>query len=652
MSAQKITAGQRINLSLVSWGRLGEAMAYHNGQEVFVLGGIPGERVAAEVIRVRRKYVAAQVVQVLEPSPDRVKPPCNYYGQCTGCQWQHLDYPAQLAVKQGKVVDALRRVGGFENVPVRPILPSPRQYEYRNHARFTVSREGALGFVNRETRRFVRVDRCMLMHDGINQLLDQLQDGCGETTQLAIRAGRETGDFLVQPALKNPAITLATGQKRYLESVSGRQFRVASPSFFQVNIEQTGELLRVVREALNLKGDETLLDAYTGVGTFAILLAPWVKRVYAIEESTAAVADARENAAGLDNVEFLTGKAETVLAALPEPPDVVILDPPRAGCQPAALRNLIEMGPPRVVYVSCDPETLARDLKILGNGPYAIERIQPLDMFPQTHHVECVALLTRELPGTMPERMPGTMTEKTAKLILASASPRRRELLTELGLDFSVIPSEAPEEPEAGESPAEMVQRLSRDKARIVAARRFPRLSRSYVVGADSTVVLEGRAIGKPADAAEARAMLRELRGTEHQVTTGLTVMNVASGHSLTDYMTADVVMRDFSDAEMEASIASGAPMDKAGAYAIQDEEFRPARLKSGCYTNVVGLPLCRLVVMLRELGYPLPSDLPRTVGDNCLTDCPFRPNDAASCDRIRTREGDSPASPGPGGAL
>lgn len=645
MSAQKITAGQCIDLSLVSWGRLGEAMAYHNGQEIFVLGGIPGERVSAEVIRVRRKYVAAQVVQVLEPSPDRVQPPCNYYGQCTGCQWQHLNYPAQLAAKQGKVVDALRRVGGFENVPVMPILPSPGQYEYRNHARFTVSREGALGFVNRETRRFVRIDRCMLMHDGINRLLGKLQDNCGETTQLAIRAGRETGDFLIQPALKNPAIALSTGQKHYLESVSGRRFRVASPSFFQVNIEQTGELLRVVREALNLKGDETLLDAYTGVGTFAILLAPWVKRVYAVEESAAAVADARENAAGLDNVEFLLGKAEEVLTALPEPPDVVLLDPPRAGCQPAALRSLIEMGPPRVVYVSCAPETLARDLKMLGNGQYAIERIQPLDMFPQTHHVECVALLIRELPGT-----PETMIEKTPELILASASPRRRELLTELGLDFSVIPSEAPEAPEAGESPAEMVQRLSRDKARIVADRLAPRLSRGYVVGADSTVVLEGRAIGKPADTAEARAMLWELRGTEHQVATGLTVMDLASGRSLTDYMTADVVMRDFSAAEMEESIASGTPMDKAGAYAVQDREFRPAQLKSGCYTNVVGLPLCRLTAMLRELGYPLPPDLPRAVGENCRTNCPFRPGEAPSFDRMRAREGDSPASRGAGG--
>ena len=610
MNEQKLTVGQRLDLSLVSWGRLGEAMAYHNEQEVFVLGGIPGEEVTAEIVRVRRKYVAAKVVEFLQASPDRVESPCGYYGDCTGCQWQHLDYAAQLDAKYAKVVDALRRVGGIEGAPVLPILPSPRQYEYRNHARFTVGREGDLGFVNRETRRFVRIDHCMLMHPGINDLLGKLQDQCGETTQLAIRAGRETGDYLIQPPLKNPAIGIATGQKHYLESVDDRQFRVASPSFFQVNIEQAARLIQVVREALNLAGDETLLDAYTGVGTFAILLAPYVKRVYAIEESSAAVADARENAAGLDNVEFLLGKTEEALAGLPEPPDVVILDPPRAGCQPTALQSLIALRPPRLVYVSCDPETLARDLKILCAGQYAIDCIQPLDMFPQTHHVECVTVLTRQAPA--------------ASLTLASSSPRRRELLTELGLPFQVIPSNAPEEPAPGELPADMVQRLSQDKARTVAAG----MSEGYVVGADSTVVLDGRAIGKPEDEAEAREMLRELRGTEHQVTTGLTVIEVATGRSLTDYMTADIVMRDFSDAEMEESIASGTPMDKAGAYAVQDQDFRPARMKSGCYTNVVGLPLCRLTAMLRELGYTLPADLPasmRETGENCIADCPFQ---------------------------
>ena len=262
--------------------------------------------------------------------------PCRYYGQCTGCQWQHVAYPAQLTIKQEKVRDALRRVGGLQDVNVLPTLPSPLQFGYRNHARFTVGKAGDLGFVNRETRRFLRIDDCMLMHDGINQILSRLQDRCAETTQLAVRAGRDTGDFLVQPTLKTSEIDVPTGQKHYRESVSGHEFRVASPSFFQVNVDQASQLIETVREALALGGEEVILDAYTGVGTFAVLLAPHAKKIYAIEESSAAVADARENAAGIPNVEFLLGKTEDVLAELPERPDVVILDPPRAGCQASA----------------------------------------------------------------------------------------------------------------------------------------------------------------------------------------------------------------------------------------------------------------------------------------------------------------------------
>ena len=606
MVQQKLSVGERIELSLASWGRLGEAMASYEGQDVFVLGGIPGERVTAEVVRVRRKYVAATVVEVLEPSADRIEPPCPYYGYCTGCQWQHLDYNAQLDIKRDKVVDALERVGGLQHVSVRQTLPSPVQYGYRNHARFTVGRGGDLGFVNRETRRFVHIDRCMLMHDGINQILAQLQDRCGETTQLAVRAGRDTGDYLVQPPLKNPEISIPTGQKHYLESVAGREFRVASPSFFQVNVDQASQLIEVVRATVGLSGNEVLLDAYTGVGTFAILLAPFASHVYAIEESSAAVEDARQNAAGVENLEFLLGKTEDVLADLPRRPDVVILDPPRAGCQASALEKLLDLKAPKLVYVSCDPETLARDLKLLCAGSYSVVQIQPLDMFPQTQHVECVALLEYSAGGS--------------PLILASGSPRRRELLTELGLRFEVRPSNAPEEQLEGETAEEMVERLSRDKAMVVASD----LTEGFVIGADSTVVLKGRSIGKPEDEADARRMLVELRGTEHQVTTGLTVINAADGRSLTDHMTAEIVMRNFSDTEMEQSIASGTPMDKAGAYAVQDAEFRPATLRSGCYTNVVGLPLCRLMEMLEELGFQRPQALNSEVGSRCLGYCPF----------------------------
>jgi len=388
-----LAPGERITVALESWGRLGEAMANYAGWDVFVFGGIPGELVVAEVVRVYRRHAAAHTVEVLEPSPDRVEPPCPYYGACTGCQWQHLAYRRQLSAKRDLVVDALTRVGDLGGVHVMETVPSPDQYGYRNHARFTVRAGGSMGFVHRESRRFVRIDRCMLMHPGVNHLLSILQDKVGETSQLSVRAGKDTGVSLIQPLIFHPELDLDTGQKHYLDSVNGRQFKVSSPSFFQVNVSQTAQLLQVVNEGLGLTGSEILLDAYAGVGTFAVLLASQVKKVLAIEESTAAVADAQENAAGLENVEFLIGKTEDVLLDLTEVPDAVVLDPPRSGCQPVALESLVRLAPKRVVYVSCDVETLARDLKFLCQQAYNLEKVVPLDMFPQTYHVECVAFL-------------------------------------------------------------------------------------------------------------------------------------------------------------------------------------------------------------------------------------------------------------------
>ena len=603
--------GDRVTLHLTSWGRLGEAMAEFDGLNVFVAGGIPGEKVVAEVIKVHRKYVSAKVVDVLDASPDRVEPPCPYYGECTGCQWQHMSYDAQLKTKQKKVTDALRRVGDLKDPPVSEVRPSPDQYGYRNHARFTINSEGALGFVNRETRQFVRIEKCMLMHQGVNDLLEELQDNCGETTQLSIRSGKYSGDFLIQPYLAHPNIGVTTGQKKYTESVAGHDFLVSSPSFFQVNVDQAEAATRVVRGGLKLGTDDVVLDAYCGVGTFAILLAPSVRRVIAVEESSAAVSDAKQNAAGLQNLDFLLGRTEDVLRNLTVKPDVVVLDPPRSGCQIRALECLIEMSPSRVAYVSCDAETLGRDLKILCQGGYRLDEVAPLDMFPQTHHVECVALLSRdESSGVV----------APAALTLASASPRRQELMDILGLEFEIKPADLNEAPLPGEIPVDMVKRLSAEKAKAIAAT----LDSGLVIGADSTVVFEGQAVGKPINDEDARRMLGELSGTTHHVSTGITVIDAGSGKTLSDVMTSRVTLRHLSEQEIEASVASGVPRDKAGAYAIQDTELRPASDWQGCYNNIVGLPVCRLLEMLHELGYQFPEgwDTPEEIvcGDDCPT--------------------------------
>ncbi len=383
-----------LDLKLDAMGWLGDTLADHDGERVFVSGGIPGEEVRVEVVRRDRGRIAARVVEVKIPSPYRVNPVCPYFGDCTGCQWQHILYEHQLEIKRGIVGEALEMIGDMPDAPVLPVVPSPEEFGYRNHARFTARRDGSLGFVNRDTRRFLRIDECLLMHPGINRILSGLQGHCGETTQLSVRYGVNTGEWLIQPAMKSEEIPVKSGQKYYEEALLDRRFRVASPSFFQVNTRQAEKMAQLVQERLSLTGEEFLVDAYAGVGTFAVLLAPFAGKVIAIEESSAANADARINLQGLPNVELMEAKTEAVLGTLPQTPDALILDPSRSGCHPDAIAALIARPPRRIVYVSCDPRALARDLKMLIEGPFTVEEILPVDLFPQTHHIECLATLS------------------------------------------------------------------------------------------------------------------------------------------------------------------------------------------------------------------------------------------------------------------
>ena len=612
MVRQKLV-GERLRLSLEGWGPLGSTVAQHNGKQVQVLGGIPGEEVVAEVVKDRGEQLSVQVVEVLIPSPHRVSSPCPYYGPCTGCQWQHIDYQHQLDTKKQIVLDALEHVGGFGEPPVLPTLASPDRYGYRNHARFTVGRKwGELGFVNRESRRFVTVQSCLLMHPWINQAVEQLQRKSGETSQLSLRYGVNTGDFLLQPTFKSEDVPLPSGQKHYRESLRGRDFRIAASSFFQVNTRQAEKMVDLVEEGLQLSGRELLVDAYAGVGTFAILLAPRARKVIAIEESVSAVRDAEFNAQGMGGVEFHLGKTEKVLGEMEERPDGVILDPPRSGCDGKALDAVIRLAPQRVVYVSCDPASLARDLKVLCQGPFRLESVQPVDMFPQTHHVECVAVLSYEEAA----RGKGV----TGPIVLASTSPRRRELLSGLGLQFRTVAPQASEEMVEGESPEEMVERLALAKAMSVASSA----DQGLIVGADSIVVLDGRVLGKPADADEAREMLNALRGREHRVMTGVAVVDGPLGKVWVASQVSGVAMRDYSDTEVEDYIASGEPMDKAGAYAVQDRDFRPGIVAEGCYANVMGLPICLLMELLKEAGYAVEPNVAAGVPEEC-SECPLR---------------------------
>ena len=586
MTEKSIERDQLLRLELEGMGRLGEALAYLGDKPVFVFGGIPGEEVEVEIIRERRHYIAAEVVKVIRPSPHRQPPPCRYFGECTGCQWQHVSYSHQLQLKRQNVEDALQRVGGLSDVPVSPTLPSPREFGYRNHARFTVSREGGrLGYIHRERRRFIDIERCMLMNDSINDVLSQLDGHCGETTQVAVRSGARTDSRLIQPSLKGEDVPLESGQKTYMDSVLDVRFRVGSPSFFQVNIEQLENIIGLVKESLGLSGSEVLIDAYAGVGTFAGLLAPYASKVIAIEESSASVEDAQYNLRHFNNIEIHKGKTEEVLQEITEPVDAMIIDPPRAGCETAALESIVRLAPQRLIYVSCDPATLARDLRIL-DGPFRIASVQPVDMFPQTYHVECLATLNLR-PGH--------------PITLASASPRRRQILREHGIPFTLLPSES-EEPSAEGSPEEYVQRVALHKARNVE----DRVHQGLVLAADTVVVDGNRVMGKPQTEPEAMKMLLDLRGGAHEVVTGVVVLDSSSGESRSGYLTSKVTMRHYSDDEARAWVESGQAMDKAGAYAIQDDVFSPVASVEGCYLNVMGLPMCLSTDLLREMGADL----------------------------------------------
>ena len=390
-------------LELRAMGPLGDTVAEFEGEPINVFGGITGERVVARIYRYRRRkknIVSAIVDAVLEPSIDRVETPCPYYGPCSGCQWQHISYKRQLQLKREAVEAQFRDYPRLASVAVSPTRAAPSRFNYRNHARFTVRFGGQLGFSNRITRRFVRIDECMLMDEGINDALTGLQDRVAETTNLSVRIGSRTGDRLVQPSLQDPRITVHSGQTHYEEELLGWPFRVASPSFFQVNTSQAERLVMLVRDRLALRGDETVVDAYAGVGVFAIMLAPHVGKSIALEESHAAIEDARRNVGDLQNVVFVEAKTEHALANLVEdqglegPPDAVILDPPRVGCHREALDAVLGLRVARVVYISCDPPSLARDLDILVSGGYTLDTVEPVDMFPQTYHVECVATLS------------------------------------------------------------------------------------------------------------------------------------------------------------------------------------------------------------------------------------------------------------------
>lgn len=386
---------ERITLTLTDMAYEGHAIGRHENEVVFVEYGLPGEEVVVELFRRQADFAYGRVVEVLQASPDRIEAPCSYFGMCGGCHWQHIRYDKQLELKQHVVREQLRRIGKFTEQPVSATVPAEDPWAYRNHIRMSAGRHGDIGFVRRGSHRFLPVESCMIAHPDINNLIVSLQGKGAGLHQVEMRVGANTGDMMLVQEMRDREPSAPAPKKVYTDALLGHTFQISAPSFFQSNTRQAERLAELVRERLALRGDELLMDAYAGVGTFAALFAADARAVIGIEESPAAVADAQVNLAAFDNVTYLEGKVEDVLPGLDVQPDAVILDPSRQGCHPAVIEAILRQAPPKLVYVSCDPSTLARDLRLLVDGGYELRDVTPLDMFPQTYHIECVATLTR-----------------------------------------------------------------------------------------------------------------------------------------------------------------------------------------------------------------------------------------------------------------
>ena len=375
----------------------GETLSEIRGAPVEVTGGLPGEKVVVEVQKRFPERIVAKVVEVLEQAEERVVPECEYFLTCSGCQWQHASYDYQLQLKQARVQREIDKYQSLSQVVVDATIGSESQLGYRNHGRFTVGKKddgGKIGYINAVTRRFVKIDRCLLMNEQINKILDLAQDNVAGQTQMAIRAGSNTDSMLIQPRMDISHIGLVTGEQHYEEEVRGFRFRVAASSFFQVNTSQLSRAIDEVRDLLDLDGTEVMVDAYCGVGVFTVLLAPYVRKIVGIEESASAIEDAGLNSKDILNIEFVEGKTEHILNTLNQHIDVLLLDPPRVGCHPDVLDSVIKLKPEKVLMISCEPEAMARDLNLLcSTGIYSLETIRPVDMFPQTRHVETISML-------------------------------------------------------------------------------------------------------------------------------------------------------------------------------------------------------------------------------------------------------------------
>ncbi len=440
--APKRHRGEQLEVEIDSLAFGGRGVARADGMVVFVAGALPGDRVRAEVTKAKRRFAEARTVELLRPGADRVADRCTHGGEpCPGAPWQGLPYERQLAHKQEQVGDALRRIGGLDGFELEPIEAAPEQWRYRNKLEYSFGEdaegEPILGFHARgRWDLIVDVEDCLLASEAGNSARNKVREWArldavppfdlrsheGTLRNLVVREGRRTGQIqtrLVTSAARFPrppvdlhtvvegpsggtdGPTGALGEERLREELSGLKLEMSHGAFFQTNTEMAERLYAVAAEYAGLSGSERVFDLYCGIGTIGLTMAARAGEIWGLEIVPEAIADAERNAEAneIANARFVTGNARTGVRPLIEEagrPDVVIIDPPRAGLSQKIVRRVIECEARRIVYVSCNPTTLAPNAAQLTEAGYTLRRVRPVDMFPQTPHIECVALFDRE----------------------------------------------------------------------------------------------------------------------------------------------------------------------------------------------------------------------------------------------------------------
>jgi len=394
--------GDRIELRIDSVAFGGDGVGRCQQQVVFVPFTVDGDEAVVRITDVKKRFVRGRLEQLLQPSPDRINPRCRHYALCGGCHYQHIHYDHQLRLKKQQVVDAFVRIAKAALPPITPVIPSPGAFQYRGkadyHIRITPKAPPVIGFMDVFNDRIIDIDRCEIMDETINQACLVFRQDI-EAGRIKTSRDRQTIWSTGAAGEKAEVVTDFRTPRFVIRSIGEQRLIVPYRGFFQANHFLVSRLVDDVVATSALTGRETVVDTYCGAGLFSLFLAPHARQVYGIEIDGEAIHCARVNhrQAGLTNAVFIRGDAGEILhkdfIKTQRHVDVLILDPPRTGCDPALLSGIVELKPARIIYISCNPATQARDIRHLLDHGFTLQSLKPYDMFPQTAHIEVVALL-------------------------------------------------------------------------------------------------------------------------------------------------------------------------------------------------------------------------------------------------------------------